>query len=328
MLSTLSLRPLNRWDHASIRPGTVGSVGDVIVTPRYKQSAPDLPVRFDPEFSGKNASRLGANVTDGTAVAYLTGGGPAAAIDSYWGGRRDFRTCHGWIHQDIRATDRTIQPMLGATPDYSWNNKLATTYRAMHTGDQFLTVPGQYAPAAGDITRGGAFPRITATESTGEAPSAFSNFVQPSVGAEFTAPLTQKTNDTPHWNPHIGGSGPTAPYHWDTHVPGAPLIEIHPPPPADPTAMDSVVSSGWGNYGTQQPPSRTAPPPDPLAMDSVVSSGWGNYGTAKAPARMDQMVKSGWGSRGPVSGTGRPRGVPDDPFTTRAGVIESAAEGW
>ena len=72
-LSIDAIRPLNRWDHSSIRPGVVGSVGDVVVTPRYKHSAPDLPLRFDPYFSGKRSVFLGSNVQNGTVASYDSG---------------------------------------------------------------------------------------------------------------------------------------------------------------------------------------------------------------------------------------------------------------
>lgn len=95
-LSIDAIRPLNRWDYSSIRPGPVGSVGDVLVTPRFKHSAPNLPLRFDPYFRGKNSVFLGSNVTDGSHANYDSGGGPSRTIDSNWGGRRNFKVSHGW----------------------------------------------------------------------------------------------------------------------------------------------------------------------------------------------------------------------------------------
>lgn len=158
-LSIDAIRPLNRWDHSRIQPGSVGSVGDVNVTPRFKHSMPELPIRFDPYFRGKNAPFLGSNVQNGTQPSYDSGGMPAYTVDSNWGGRRNFKTRHGYIYQDLRAPDKLTQPLLGETPDYSWHNKIAKVYEAKTTGNKFLPLPSGYIPSPGEITRGGAFPR-------------------------------------------------------------------------------------------------------------------------------------------------------------------------
>jgi len=160
-LSLDGIRPLNRWDHSSIRPGAVGSVGDVNLTPRLKHSHPDMPLRFEKCFAGKNEVFLGSNVTDGTHKGYDSGGGPARTIDSNWGGRRRFKTRHGYIFQDIRAPDDFVVPVEGTTPSYSYRNKVATTYEAKRTGDLFLPLPKGYDLREGQIPRGGAAPRIT-----------------------------------------------------------------------------------------------------------------------------------------------------------------------
>lgn len=157
-LSIDALRPLNRWDHSSIRPGVVGSVGDVNLTPRFRHSAPDMPLRFDPYFAGKREIFLGSNVQNGTIASYDSGGGPSRTVDSNWGGRRRFKVSNGWIYQDLRAPDKLTEPLMGATPDYSWHNKLATVYESKHTGDKFLPLPHGYIPSPGELTRGGAYP--------------------------------------------------------------------------------------------------------------------------------------------------------------------------
>lgn len=160
-LSIDAIRPLNRWDHDSIRPGAVGSVGGVNMQPRFKHSAPDLPIRWDPYFSGKREVPLGSNVSDGQTTGYSSGGGPARTIDSNWGGRRNFRTSHGWYYQDMRTPDKLVTSFLAATPDYSWHNKLAKNYEAKRTGNKFLPLPGGYQPSPGEVPRGGSEPRIT-----------------------------------------------------------------------------------------------------------------------------------------------------------------------
>jgi hypothetical protein len=160
-LSIDVMKPLNRWDYSSIRPGSVGSVGDVNMTPRLKHSHPDMPLRFDRSFSGKNSVFLGSNVQNGTQKSYDSGGGPARTVDSNWGGRRRFQTRHGYIFQDIRTPDDLVVPVLGTTPSYSWRNKVATNFEAKRTGELFLPLPGGYDLSAGQVPRGGTTPRIT-----------------------------------------------------------------------------------------------------------------------------------------------------------------------
>ena len=108
----------------SIRPGVVGSVGVVNVTPRFKQSAPDLPIRWDPYFSGRRAVANGSNVSDGQKTGFASGGGVARTIDSNWGGRRNFKTSVGWHYQDLRVPDKLVTPFMGPTAGYSWHNKV------------------------------------------------------------------------------------------------------------------------------------------------------------------------------------------------------------
>ena len=60
--------------------------------------------------------------------------------------------------QDMRAPDTLHEPVMGSTPSYSYNNKIATNYESKRTGDKFLPLPGPYIPSPGEITRGGAYP--------------------------------------------------------------------------------------------------------------------------------------------------------------------------
>lgn len=140
-----------------ISPGLVGSVGDTLVSVRLRQSEPNMRMRFDKEFSGKNEPRGGSNVQDGYSYSYTSGGGPAKTLDHGWR-RQSFRTNHGWISQDLRVPDKMVQPIMGSTERYMWNNKVATLYEAKRTGDMFLPVPGGYQPSG--IPRGGQVPRI------------------------------------------------------------------------------------------------------------------------------------------------------------------------
>jgi hypothetical protein len=159
MLSLHNVKPLNRWDHDSIRPGVVGSVGDTLLQVRLKHDCPEAAIRW-----GANAHerepRLGANISDGNVRSY-TGGKVAATHDSNWGWRDSFKTSRGWIHQDIRAPDRRTEPTTGTQPQYDWYNRLATVQHAKVSGNFFLPLPGGYGPAPGAIPRGGNAPRIT-----------------------------------------------------------------------------------------------------------------------------------------------------------------------
>jgi hypothetical protein len=178
-LSIDVIRPLNRWDNSRIHPGSVGSVGDVNMTPRFKQSMPDLPMRFDPYFRGKKEQKLGSNVQNGTQASYMSKGLSAITVDSNWGGRRNFKTRRGYIYQDMRASDKLTEPLLGSTGDYTFQNKIATTYKARTTGMNFLPLPHGYIPSPGEVTRGGAFP-FTRDYVPGNAPGSILETPTPS----------------------------------------------------------------------------------------------------------------------------------------------------
>lgn len=157
-------KPKHAQNHQIASPGIVGSVGDVNLTPRFKHSAPEMPLRWDPYFAGYNEIFLGSNVQNGDSTSYCSGGKFARTIDSNWGGRRGFKTSNGWFYQDLRAPDKIHEPMTGSTPQYSWNNKIATTYEAKITGDKFLPLPGSYILHPSQVPRGGQVPRIVDDE--------------------------------------------------------------------------------------------------------------------------------------------------------------------
>ena len=157
-LSITAVKPLNRSDFESIRPGVVGSVGDVLMTTRLKQSSPSMNMRWAPLGAKGRESRLGANITDGMIRGYNNGGGLARVREDAWESGREFRTQRGWIYQDMRKPDTSIEPYLGSGPQYSWNNRRATVYKSLHTGDKFLPVPGEYALSPGEVPRNGSTP--------------------------------------------------------------------------------------------------------------------------------------------------------------------------
>jgi hypothetical protein len=170
-LSIDAIKPMNRWANSSIRPGVVGSVGDVLLTPKFKHSMPDLPIRYDPYFRGNKESRLGSNVQDGTEKSFDSGGLGPRTIDSNWGGRRKFKVRNGYIFQDMRPPDKYDEPVLGSTPQYSFLNKVATVYNAKRTGENFLPLPGEYEPKQGQVPRGGAYPYTRAIAEGTEPPN-------------------------------------------------------------------------------------------------------------------------------------------------------------
>jgi len=149
------------WLNDYINPGPISSIGDVNLQVRLKHSFPDAPLRYTREFSHKRIQRLGSNVTDGQYVNYDTGAGPPKLIDKSFTGTRDFKILHGYRFQDIRDLDRSTVPIDGSLPQYSWNNKIAQTYKSMHTGEKFLPLPGKYQLPDNEIPRGGNYPRVT-----------------------------------------------------------------------------------------------------------------------------------------------------------------------
>ena len=141
-----------------ISPGVVGSVGDALGGVRLKQSAPDMPMRYEAAFAGVNTPITGSNVQDGFSYSYSSGGGPARTLESGWA-NRGFKTNHGWRYQDLRAPDTTLETLTLPTERYSWYNKIATIYEAKRTGDLFLPLPGPYEPTS--LTRGTQYPVVT-----------------------------------------------------------------------------------------------------------------------------------------------------------------------
>jgi hypothetical protein len=160
-LSIDAIRPMNKWHHDWIQPGIVGSVGDVNCQVRLKHSSPDMPIRWDPEFSGVKETFLGSVVQDGDANSFGGGGSGPRVNDSNWQSGRSFKTRRGWRVEDIRAPDNMVEPFVSSLGDYTWRDKIATVYEARRTGNQFLPLPGQYQLSPGEMARGGSAVRVT-----------------------------------------------------------------------------------------------------------------------------------------------------------------------
>lgn len=150
---------VNRWDKDSIRPGPVGSVGDVNVQVMLKKSSPDMPERFDPTFSGKNAPWSGSNVSDGSWYGWTSGGRTATVISKAMPNiQTGGKTGVGWRMQNIVATDRSRDTKLTPLGRYGWDTTVGSVLKAKTTGDMFLPLPGGYEKSG--LPRGSQFPRI------------------------------------------------------------------------------------------------------------------------------------------------------------------------
>lgn len=167
MRSLDHVTPLNRWANDYISPGAQGSVGDTLMGVRLRQSAPDMPTRWDKKFSGHNEIFLGSNVSDGQSTSYVSGGGPARVYDSNWQSGRSFRTNYGWQVEDITIPDKNVEPFMSSLGDYTWRNKVATVYEALRTGDNFLPLPGPFRPADNVVPRA---PSVRVTDIIGGDP--------------------------------------------------------------------------------------------------------------------------------------------------------------
>ena len=89
------------------------------------------------------------------------GNGVPKLVDERWGGRHNFRTNVGWKVQDLTSPDKLVEPFVSSLGDYSWRNRIATTYEAKRTGEKFSSLPGEYTLAPGEISRSGNQVRVT-----------------------------------------------------------------------------------------------------------------------------------------------------------------------
>jgi len=208
-------RPLNKWDKTSIRPGPVGSVGDVNTSVRYKQSSIDLAPRYSKEFSGKQGENSGSNVSDGMWHSYTSGGRVARTIREPFGYRQGFKTSVGWIKEDVRAPDTTRQTQVGSIGNFGYQSQIAQVQKAKVTGELFLPLPGGYSKELGgsQIPRGSQIPIIAAeSEGLGKAlPAAAVKVTDPRFGenGSIENPQTRENceyviDPNVYWTPPAG----------------------------------------------------------------------------------------------------------------------------
>lgn len=162
MESISAYRTRNRHMNDHIQPGSTGSVGDVLGAVRLHQSTPDMAMRWDKVFSPENLPERGSNVQDGHQASWQGGYGEARVVERAFPGGRGFKTNRGYVIEDITAADMMVEPFVSSLGDYTWRNKIATTYQALRTGKQFLPLPGGYQPHPGEIARGGNAPQVRA----------------------------------------------------------------------------------------------------------------------------------------------------------------------
>ena len=150
--------PFNLWNKTRITAGPVGSTGEANLQVRLKQSAPDLNPRYAPWCSGEAEKYLGSNVQDGRARSFSSGGYNARVYSRPMGYRQGFKSQQGWIHEDLRALPRKMEPIQQDMPQFSWKSQVASVQRAKTTGQQFLPLPGGYELYG--QPRGSQIPRI------------------------------------------------------------------------------------------------------------------------------------------------------------------------
>jgi len=155
------MQPLNavlkRKHSELISPGPVASIGDVLVQSRLKHSYPDAPIRWN--YNGDELPFMGNNSADGQHLSFNGAGGPATLLDSNWEIKRQKMINHGWKFDDLLQPDVAVQPYDKSTPDYSWNNRIATVNHSFDSGGKFLPLPGGYSGKG--LPRGGAVPVVT-----------------------------------------------------------------------------------------------------------------------------------------------------------------------
>lgn len=179
---TRPYKRLNQWDKDSVRPGPVGTVGDVNLQVKLRKSSPDMANRYEAAFSGKNEVWSGSNISDGMWYGYTSGGRGAITLTEPWNNRDGFKTAVGYRFQNIVATDRSRETKLTPLGRYGWDTTVGAVLKAKVSGDLFLPAPGGYRPTG--PPRGSQYPRIIETSTgAGEAlPAADVPITDPTFG--------------------------------------------------------------------------------------------------------------------------------------------------
>ena len=140
----------------------VGEIGDPVVRPRVRQSAPWLPWAYDPYWTVPRATKLmGANVQNGGEPSLVRKTLGAHTVDANWVGNRTAKHQYGWSMTSVQIPDKLKDPVLRSLGRSSWESKLARTTIAKRAGKLFSVLPYGYQPKPGDVLRGGNFPTVT-----------------------------------------------------------------------------------------------------------------------------------------------------------------------
>jgi hypothetical protein len=165
------------------RPGRVGPVGETRVRPRFRQSCADMPVAYDPYWSGKRAHKLGSNVQDGYTFSYTSKGGPAESVKNGWNGNRSFKTQYGYTTHDVRPRDLATEPITSELPQFSWRRKVGAL-RIVKAGSLFMPMGYQ----ATGKPRGGLYPTSTTYGGINPASERYDPEKEPAVDLGDKAP--------------------------------------------------------------------------------------------------------------------------------------------
>jgi len=169
--------PMNKWNKKSIRPGPVGSVGDVLTSVRIKQSDPDMPFAYDIKFNPANDMLRGSNVQDGRWYSFSDHGFGAQVKRKKL---NNFKQSVGWREQNIIPEDRTTEPKLLDQPRQGWKTQVSEILQRQ--GDMFTTLPGGYKPQ-GETPRGNQYP-TKQNKGVGEAVTDYDKYIKPPVRPE------------------------------------------------------------------------------------------------------------------------------------------------
>lgn len=171
------------------RPGRVGSVGEVNVRTRFRQSSPEMPWAYDPYWTGSRANKLGSNVQDGNTKGYDNHGGPASTNQKGWNGNRSFKHQYGFSIHDVQSADLSTTPIETPQGRVSWKTKVSSVRNVKSQGQFFL--PMGYT--ATGKPRGGLYPTSTAFGGTTPASQAYDPETAPTVSLD----PNQKQPDNP-----------------------------------------------------------------------------------------------------------------------------------
>lgn len=158
MLTLRGLKRKRKIDLLHIQPGPQGMIGEANLQTTYKTTSPDDPPRYYPVTAGQNEMLYGSNVQDGAYRSWLDDGGVANVINDAWVNPTPGKTEYGWEKTDIIMPDRVIEPFVESQLSYGWQSKMHKL--GLDGGAAFKEMPKGFSLEAGQLPRGGLFPRV------------------------------------------------------------------------------------------------------------------------------------------------------------------------